>query len=64
MAREVQSGVFQSRSIRFGLADGVVGVAWNEALLEKADLPEGLREGADGLAARISAGELEVPSGF
>lgn len=65
VAEEVKKGAFHSRSIRFGLADGVVAVAWNDALLQKVRLPEGLRARADELMARISSGSLEVPrAGF
>ena len=63
VAREVEEGRFHSRSIRFGLRDGVVGLAWNDALASQ--LPDGLLEAAQRLTRRIESGELEVPrAGF
>ena len=59
VAREVQGGRFRPRSLRFGLASGVVGIEWNERLA--AALPDDLRGRADGLVAEIEAGRLQVP---
>jgi basic membrane lipoprotein Med (substrate-binding protein (PBP1-ABC) superfamily) len=63
VAREVKEGRFRARSIRFGLADGVVGIEWNERLAER--LPEDVRRDARALELRIESGELRVPrAGF
>jgi basic membrane lipoprotein Med (substrate-binding protein (PBP1-ABC) superfamily) len=63
VAREVESGQFRARSIRFGLREGVVAIEWNEALQSR--IPEPVRAEADALAERIRSGELEVPrAGF
>jgi basic membrane lipoprotein Med (substrate-binding protein (PBP1-ABC) superfamily) len=63
VAREVESGQFHARSIRFGLREGVVAIEWNEALQSR--IPEPVRAEADALAERIRSGELEVPrAGF
>jgi basic membrane lipoprotein Med (substrate-binding protein (PBP1-ABC) superfamily) len=63
VAREVQSGRFRPRSIRFGLRDGVVAIEWNDALRSR--LPDPVRADADALAERIRSGQLEVPrAGF
>jgi basic membrane lipoprotein Med (substrate-binding protein (PBP1-ABC) superfamily) len=63
VAREVREGRFEPRSIRFGLADGVVAIAWNEALASR--MPDDLRRDAEALVARIESGELRVPrAGF
>ncbi len=61
VAREVQAGEFRSRSIRFGLRDGVIAIEWNPELVEK--IPETVRRGAETLARRIEAGDLRVPRG-
>jgi basic membrane lipoprotein Med (substrate-binding protein (PBP1-ABC) superfamily) len=63
VAREVESGRFQPRSIRFGLRDGVVAIEWNDALQSR--IPASVRAEADALAERIRSGRLEVPrAGF
>jgi basic membrane lipoprotein Med (substrate-binding protein (PBP1-ABC) superfamily) len=59
VAREVSEGRFEARSIRFGLKEGVVGIAWNEPLV--AGLPAGVKARAEELAREITAGALEVP---
>lgn len=59
VAREVQEKRFEPRSLRFGLASGVVGIDWNERLA--AALPGDLRARADRLAGEIEAGRLQVP---
>jgi len=59
VAREVQGGSFEARSIRFGLQDGVVGIAWNPPLEEQLDAA--LREDVAALVKRIETGALEVP---
>ncbi len=63
VAREVESGRFQPRSIRFGLRDGVIKIEWNEGLLSR--VPEDVKREADALVTRIEEGALEVPrAGF
>ncbi len=63
VARSVKDGRFVARPIRLGLADGVVGIAWNPPLF--AQLPEAVREAAQQLEGQISSGEFEVPrAGF
>jgi basic membrane lipoprotein Med (substrate-binding protein (PBP1-ABC) superfamily) len=62
VAQEVRDGSFHGRVIEYGLADGVVGIAWNEPLLNKLG-PE-LRTEAEQVAQRIRAGELQVPRTF
>ena len=63
VAREVKSGQFYARSIRFGLRDGIVGIAWNEALA--AHIPAEARSAADKLVADIQTGRFSVPrAGF
>ena len=61
VAREVLEDRFEPRSIRFGLAQGVIGIGWNPAL-ESAIEPD-LRAEADALVASIVAGEFSVPRG-
>ena len=61
VAREVEEGRFEPRSIRFGLADGVVSIAWNERLT--ATLAPEIREEAEALTKRIAEGQLVVPRG-
>jgi len=63
VAREVESGSFQPRSIRFGLRDGVIQIEWNEGLLAR--VPADVKREADALVTRIKEGALEVPrAGF
>jgi basic membrane lipoprotein Med (substrate-binding protein (PBP1-ABC) superfamily) len=63
VAREVESGRFQPRSIRFGLRDGVIKIEWNEGLLSR--VPADVKREADALVTRIEEGTLEVPrAGF
>ena len=63
VAREVESGSFQPRSIRFGLRDGVIKIEWNEGLLSR--VPADVKREADALVTRIKEGALEVPrAGF
>ncbi len=63
VGREVMSGSFQARSIRFGLRDGVVAIAWNEGL--RARVPDPVWERVGGLVHEIETGALEVPrAGF
>ena len=59
VAREVQSGGFRARSIRFGLADDVIRIAWNERL--RARLEPEVRAKADALLAQVRSGALVVP---
>ncbi len=63
VATEVQSGSFRARAIRYGLRDGVVGIAWNPALADR--VPAEVRAQADALVSEIESGKLEVPrAGF
>ncbi len=63
VAREVRSGSFQARSIRFGLRDGVVGIAWNEQLAARVSAET--RAAADRLVGDIETGRFTVPrAGF
>jgi basic membrane protein A len=63
LAREVRDGRFEPRQVRFGLRDGVVGIAWNGALSGR--VPPEVDARARELVARITSGELEVPrAGF
>jgi basic membrane lipoprotein Med (substrate-binding protein (PBP1-ABC) superfamily) len=63
VAREVRSGRFYARSIRFGLRDGVVGIAWNEKLAAR--IPAEARAAADRLVSDIETGRFTVPrAGF
>ena len=59
VAREVRDGDFWPRSIRFGLRDGVIGIEWNEALLEGRIARAA--EKADELVEQIRTGKLVVP---
>ncbi len=63
VAREVESGDFRPRSIRFGLRQKIVRIEWNEALLSR--VPADVKREADALVSRIEQGALEVPrAGF
>jgi basic membrane lipoprotein Med (substrate-binding protein (PBP1-ABC) superfamily) len=62
VAQEVQGGRFKARSIEYGLADGVIGIAWNPALAGKVDGT--LRSETEALAERIRSGQLRVERGF
>jgi basic membrane lipoprotein Med (substrate-binding protein (PBP1-ABC) superfamily) len=63
VAGEVKSGSFRARQVRFGLADRVVGIAWNPALAAR--VPADVRAAADAIVAEIESGRLEVPrAGF
>jgi basic membrane lipoprotein Med (substrate-binding protein (PBP1-ABC) superfamily) len=59
VAAEVREGSFEARSIRFGLAQGVVGIAWNYALV--AQLPGEAMRRVDELMKQIQAGSVRVP---
>ena len=59
VAREVHGGRFEPRSIRFGLADGVIGIEWNDELVSA--LPEEVRSRSDALVREIRSGALRVP---
>ncbi len=59
VALEVRGGRFEPRSIRFGLKEGVVGIAWNDALV--VGLPAGVKDRADQLAREITSGAVQVP---
>lgn len=61
VATEVRGGAWDARPLRFGLASGVVAIAWNEPLREK--LPAELRAEVDALAADVAVGKLTVPRG-
>ncbi len=63
VAEEVKSETFLARSIRFGLRDQVVAIAWNEAL--RARVPAPVWERVGSLVHAIETGALEVPrAGF
>jgi basic membrane lipoprotein Med (substrate-binding protein (PBP1-ABC) superfamily) len=63
VATEVRGGTFHARAIRYGLRDGVVGIAWNPALADR--VPDDLRAETDALLAEIESGRREVPrAGF
>jgi basic membrane protein A and related proteins len=62
VAKEVKDGQFWARSIEYGLADGVVGIAWNEALAARLD--SAIRADAERIAEQIRSGALKVPRGF
>jgi basic membrane lipoprotein Med (substrate-binding protein (PBP1-ABC) superfamily) len=59
VAEEVRDGRFEARSIRFGLADGVIGIEWNAALV--AGLASDVRSRADALEDEIRSGARTVP---
>jgi len=61
VAKEVKSGEWKSRPLRFGLASGVIQVEWNERLRDK--IPPELKAELDKLAADIASGALQVPRG-
>src|SRR5262245_54921023 len=61
VAREVKAGEFRARPMRFGLAEDVVRIEWNEA--QTAALAPEDRAAVDALVARIRSGELVVPRG-
>ncbi len=59
VAAEVKNRQFWARSIRYGLRDGVVGIAWNPRLEARVS-PE-LRVRLDALTADIRSGKFKVP---
>ncbi|MFQ5698167.1 MAG: BMP family protein [Myxococcota bacterium] len=59
VAKEVQSGRFQPRSIRFGLRDGVVAIAWNPELRKR--IPDDVWADTLQLLGRVRSGVVEVP---
>jgi basic membrane lipoprotein Med (substrate-binding protein (PBP1-ABC) superfamily) len=61
VARDVQAGEFRAAPLRFGLADGVIRIEWNDALA--AEIPAAERAAVDALVARIESGEVVVPRG-
>jgi len=61
VAREVRSGNFKPRSIRFGIREGVISYVWNPGLLPS--LPAGLPAEIEKARAAIAAGGLVVPRG-
>jgi len=61
VAREVKSGAFHAREMRFGLGSGVIQVEWSERLRERVS-PE-LRAELDRLSGQIASGALQVPRG-
>ncbi len=63
VAREVKSGSFWPRSIRFSLRDGVIKIEWNEALRSR--VPDKVKREVEDLVRRIETGALKVPrAGF
>lgn len=65
VAAEVHDGRFQPGPLRLGLASGVVGIEWNDAVAEGvlASEGDGLRADIDSLVERISQAEFTVPRG-
>jgi basic membrane lipoprotein Med (substrate-binding protein (PBP1-ABC) superfamily) len=61
VAEEVKEGSFHARPMRFGLADHVIRIEWNERL--SAEIPAAERAAVDALVARIESGEVTVPRG-
>ncbi len=61
VAREVKSGAFRSRSIRFGLRDGVISFVWNPALLAR--VPPEVKTLVEEMKGKIVSGGLTVPRG-
>jgi basic membrane protein A and related proteins len=61
VARRVRDGRFEARPMRLGMAEGVVDLVWNPALVDR--VPPELRAEVAALAARIRAGTLTVPRG-
>jgi len=61
VAKEVKSGQWKSRPLRFGLASGVIKVEWNPKLADRIT-PE-LKAELDKLQADIASGALVVPRG-
>ena len=61
VAREVHSGAFRSRSIRFGLRDGVVSLVWNPGLASR--VPKAVADLVEETKAKIAAGTVTVPRG-
>lgn len=61
VAREVRSGAFRARSIRFGFRDGVIDFVWNPARRDR--LPKTLSAEIDRARSAIAAGTLVVPRG-
>jgi basic membrane protein A len=61
VAREVHAGRFHARSIRFGIADGVISFVWNPRLLPR--VPEDVRQAVEDAREKIAAGTLVVPRG-
>jgi basic membrane protein A len=61
VAREVRSGRFRPRSIRFGLKDGIIRFVWNPRLMHR--VPPAVRDEVDRVRRRIESGEIVVPRG-
>ncbi|MGH9441267.1 MAG: BMP family lipoprotein [Thermoanaerobaculia bacterium] len=61
VAREVRSGAFRPRSIRFGLRDGVISFVWNPRLSSR--VPTEVTALVEETKRRIAAGALVVPRG-
>jgi basic membrane lipoprotein Med (substrate-binding protein (PBP1-ABC) superfamily) len=59
VAGEVKNRQFWARSIRFGLKDGVVGIAWNPAL--EARVPSEVRSQLDAIESEVRSGKFKVP---
>lgn len=59
VAEEVKAKRFEGRSIRFGLADAVIAVEWNDALWREVDSE--IRARADAKLAEIRSGATRVP---
>ncbi len=61
VARDVRTGQFYARSIRFGFDSGVIRIVWNDAL--ESVIRERDRQEIDGLIREISSGGFQVPRG-
>ena len=61
VARRVRDHRFEAAPLRLGLAEGIVAVEWNPALVGQ--VPPALRDEVAALEARIRSGELVVPRG-
>jgi basic membrane lipoprotein Med (substrate-binding protein (PBP1-ABC) superfamily) len=59
VAKEVKSGQFWPRAIRYGMRSGMIGIEWNEALAS--EVPAQVMNDAEALAGRIKRGAFEVP---
>jgi len=61
VASEVQAHEFEARPMRFGLADEVIRIEWNDALAKELSAED--RAAVDALTQQIRSGEVVVPRG-